>query len=260
MAKFIGHAGGFLKERAIERRLNYLLTLFILMAGVFFLIGFAAGKKTPWLSLAAVAFVVPSFKVFERLMEHQLRMARSDEHGVDGEMKILRFLRKLPDTFTVLCDLDFADSYGNIDQLVVGPTGVFALDAKNWRGVVSSDGKGELLFNGRPTDKPHVRYFTRRVMDLKNRLKALTLLDPYVQCVFVFLHTRVDANWGATGAVHCIRVEQLEDYIAKGHGGKSLHAADISRLVAAAEALKRLAGGDAERPQSQDRLPADGGG
>lgn len=258
MAKFIGQAGGFLKDRAIGRRLNYLMVLFILMAGVFFVIGFAAGRKSLWLSFAAVVLVLPSFKIFERLMERQLRLAQSDEHGADGEWEIQRLLARLPDTFTVVCDLDFADSYGNIDQLVIGPTGVFALDAKNWRGVVSSDGKGELLFNGRPTDKPHVRNFTRRVMDLKDRLKALTKLDPYVQCVFVFLHTRVEANWGTTGAVHCIRAEQVVEYITNGRGGKPTSAADVPRLVAAAEALKRLASGDAASPQSQARQPGTG--
>ena len=43
--------------------------------------------------------------------------------------------------------------------LVVGPTGVFVLDTKAWRGVVTSDGKGELLLNGQPTDKPYIRQF-----------------------------------------------------------------------------------------------------
>ena len=35
-------------------------------------------------------------------------------------------------------------------------------------------------------------------------------------CVFAFLRTRVDANWGTTRAVHCIRAEQISDDVTNG--------------------------------------------
>ena len=135
----------------------------------------------------------------------------------------------------------FADSYGNIDRLVIGPTGVFSIDVKDWNGTVASDGRGELLLNGKPTDKPQVRYFTRRTMDLKDRIKALSRLEPYVQCVFAFLHTHVDAKWGTTGAVHCIRAEQIVDYVTKHRANNPLPPADLARLVSAAKSLKENA-------------------
>jgi hypothetical protein len=120
---------------------------------------------------------------------------------------------------------------------VLGPSGIFALDVKNWRGTVKPDGKGELLYNDRPTDKPLVRAFVARTMTLKDRFKALTALDPYVQCLFVFPRTRVEANWGTTGAVHCIRIEQVADYIRQGNK-HPIAATDLPRLIAAAKALK----------------------
>jgi hypothetical protein len=177
-------------------------------------------------------------RLIGRMMDKQIRLARTEEDGAAGEREIIPYLKKLPDTYTVVSDLDFADSYGNIDHLVIGPTGIFSIDVKNWKGTVSSDGKGELLQNGRPTDKPHVRPFTARTMDLKDRLKVLTRLDPFIQCVFVFPHTHLNANWGTTGYVHCIHADQIEDYITKGKGSKPIAPADIPRLVAAAKALK----------------------
>lgn len=240
MAKFIGQAGEFQKERGARRRLNAIMALFLIMVGTFFLIGFATAKTSVWWSLLAAAIVIPSFKLLERLFDKQIRMAQSDESGAAGEREILLYLQKLPDSYTVVCDLDFADSFGNIDHLVIGPTGIFAIDVKNWRGIVSADGHGELLLNGRQTDKPQVRAFTRRVMDLKDRLKTLTKLDPFIQCVFVFPRTRVEANWGATGAVHCIVIEQVADYITKYHGTHPPTAADVPKFVLAVEALKKL--------------------
>lgn len=44
MANFIGIAGDFQKEKAINRRLNSLLALYLFMAGFFFLFGFLTAR------------------------------------------------------------------------------------------------------------------------------------------------------------------------------------------------------------------------
>jgi len=248
MAHFIGTAGEFQKQRSLDRRLNALLALVMVFAAFTFLLGFVGGyglghsgllSVTPILILAAITY--PTFKYLEKRFDKQIHDAIFDRQGWDGEREFMLHLKDLPDTYTVISDLDFADSYGNIDYLIIGPTGLFSIDVKNWRGIVSSNGNGELLLNGKPTDKPQIRYFTRRTMELKDRIKALTTLDPYVQCVFAFLRTRVEANWGTTGHVHCIRAEQIADYVTKSRGGKPISPVDIPRLVKAAEALRNLA-------------------
>ena len=78
------------------------------------------------------------------------------------------------------------------------------VDAKNWRGIVSADGQGELLLNGKPTRKTEVKNLARRIMGIKEKIKVLSSLDPYVQGVFAFPSAYIEAKWGSTGAVHCI--------------------------------------------------------
>jgi hypothetical protein len=245
MPKFIGLAGDFQKEKAFNRRLNAMMAFFILFAVTTFVLGWVSGfiwgRRSLWsylLAFIAFAVAVPAYKLFEKLFDKQIRTARLEEVGADGEREFLKFLKDLPDTYTVISDLDFADSYGNIDHLIIGPTGVFAIDVKSWRGTVTSDGKGELLLNANPTDKPQVKYFTRRVMDLRSRLNALTKLEPFVQCLFVFTHTHIKAKWGTTGHVHCISGEQIDEYITGFRGAKPIPPADIPRLIAGAKALK----------------------
>ena len=46
---------------------------------------------------------------------------------------------------------DLTTLFANVDHVVIGPIGVFILDAKAWRGVVQPDGKEELLVNGQTT-------------------------------------------------------------------------------------------------------------
>jgi hypothetical protein len=241
MPIFKGKAGGFQNEKAIQKRLKSVLAIFWVSAGCFLLIGYLTGKGNPYWLLLAVALGALGFKPLDKYLDKYMRLIRNEEDGADGEREFLKFLKHLPDTYTVISDLDFPDSYGNIDYLIIGPNGVFAIDVKNWRGVVMPDGKGELLVNGVPTEKPQVRRFTRRVMELKDRIKALANLDPYVQCVFAFLRTRVDANWGETGPVHCIRAEQISEYVMNGRGLKPVPTADIPRLIDAVEALRRFA-------------------
>jgi len=248
MAKFIGIAGDFMKEKALKRRLNALVAFFAGSLLLVLVLGWVSGYLwanrsllSVGMTIAACAVAVPAVKYLDRLSDKQIRESRKEEKGADGERDFVKFLKDLPDTYTVISDLDFADSYGNIDHLIIGPTGVFAIDVKDWKGTVASDGKGELLLNGKPTDKPQVRYFTRRTMDLRDRLKALTKLEPYIQCVFAFMHTHVEAKWGTTGNLNCIRADQISDYVTKPRANNPIPPADIPRLISAAKSLKENA-------------------
>ena len=68
--------------------------------------------------------------------------------GAMGEAIVAGTLRELPDNFVVINDV--SKRFGNIDHVVVGPTGVYVIDAKNWKGSVKANGSGELLLNGQP--------------------------------------------------------------------------------------------------------------
>jgi hypothetical protein len=125
--------------------------------------------------------------------------------------------------------------------VVVGPTGVFVIDTKNWRGVVSADGKGELLLNGKPTDKPFVRQFVARMMGIREKVKLMASgREVFYEAVFVFTAARVDANWGTTSNVNCIRDEQLDEYIVQKKFGGKLETDEAERIAQAFLAVARM--------------------
>lgn len=72
--------------------------------------------------------------------------------GADGENSVAAILERFPDEFRVINDL--TTPCGNLDHVVVGPTGVFCLDTKNWRGVVSADGRGNCSATESPWTNP----------------------------------------------------------------------------------------------------------
>ncbi|MFD1055576.1 nuclease-related domain-containing protein [Terrabacter terrigena] len=59
--------------------------------------------------------------------------------GAEGERRVARVLRDLPEGWVVLHDRLLRPGTGltNLDHVVVGPGGVFLVDAKNWAGGVS---------------------------------------------------------------------------------------------------------------------------
>jgi len=194
------------------------------------------------LTLALLLVIWLLFKWFDRKIS-KLERERTDMlRGATGEIAVGLILSNFPDEFRVINDL--TTPFGNLDHVVVGPTGVFILDTKNWRGVVAADGKGELLVNGKPTEKRHVRQFTGRMMGIRDKVRLLAPgLDPFYNGVFVFPAARVDAKWGSTGSVNCIREEQLHDFIVEKNFGRKLRPADVEQIAQAFLGLAHMDAG-----------------
>lgn len=106
-----------------------------------------------------------------------------------------------------------------------------------------------------PSSIPHVKNFVRRTMMLRDQIVTLTHSnETRIRSVMVFPKAHVEAQFGRTGAVHCIRLSRLRDYIGNEKISQKLTAKEVDRFV---RALHGIAGMDEEfSPQS----PAESGG
>jgi hypothetical protein len=81
-----------------------------------------------------------AFDVARRQREKAARLQRSAElweRGAHGEAAVGRLLAQLPSEWHVLHDLAWPGrTRANIDHVVIGPGGIFVIDAKNWSGTV----------------------------------------------------------------------------------------------------------------------------
>lgn len=79
------------------------------------------------------------------------REAEKWERGAEGERRIAAILDDLPAEYVVFHDLQLPNSKANVDHLVIGPTGVCAVDSKNYSNPVTvGSGKGAgMLWTGR---------------------------------------------------------------------------------------------------------------
>jgi hypothetical protein len=114
--------------------------------------GLAAQVGLPHAGLLGLAVaVLVGWRLRFRLSE----AARSWQHGAAGERRTARLLRRLArDGFVVFHDLAAPGSTrANLDHLVIGPSGVFVIDSKQWTGELRQGADGLVWHNHYPLDR-----------------------------------------------------------------------------------------------------------
>jgi autonomous glycyl radical cofactor GrcA len=240
MAKVFGEPGKHAGRQSVEAFKRMFATLFVLglvvafcegviltalvtnhVSGRWFLLPVIVGIFLWWLADYAN----------RRVDKHETdRM--SWRKGAVGEYEVGAELERLCDSYYLFNDVN--TGRGNIDHIVVGPTGLFAIETKDWKGVIIADGRGELKVPGRFGAVSSVRKFLSRAMLLREQVVALKRSnDFFFRAVMVFTKARVEARFGETGKVHCIRLEQLRDYIDNPKFSQNLSRDRVSELVGA---------------------------
>jgi hypothetical protein len=167
--------------------------------------------------------------------------------GAVGEWEVEAELQRLSDKFFVFHNLNTVR--GNFDHIIVGPTGLFVLETKNWIGLVAADAAGELTLNGQGLEQPYVKKFVRRVMLLREQIGTLLKSNElFIRGMMVFPSAHVDAPYETTQHAHCVRLEQLHDYIEHPVYSRKLSEDEIHRLVSV---LSGIAGTSKGVPQAE---------
>ncbi len=97
-----------------------------------------------------------------------LRRVESFFKGARGEEKVAGRFATLPGGYHVFHD--FAAGGHHVDHVVVGPSGVFSVETKSWRGAVTLE-DGEILVNGALPDRPPLVQARREAAAVKSALK-----------------------------------------------------------------------------------------
>jgi hypothetical protein len=120
--------------------------------------GLAAGLLGSMLGLppgsSGAAALLTAVGVGWRMRFRASAEARAWRRGAAGERRTARLLRRLErDGYTSLHDLAVPGSAANIDHLVIGPSGVFVVDSKQYTGRVHQSLDGRAWHNHAPLDR-----------------------------------------------------------------------------------------------------------
>jgi hypothetical protein len=89
-----------------------------------------------------------------RLRFRPSEQARTWQRGAAGERRTARLLDRLTrDGYVVFHDLAVPGSPANVDHLVIGPSGVFVIDSKQWTGGVHQGADGLVWHNHYPLNR-----------------------------------------------------------------------------------------------------------
>ncbi len=140
--------------------------------------------------------------------------------GLKGEKQVAKLLsNSLSDDFYLINDLYLRGGGGDIDHVVLAPTGVYVLETKNWNGSISCNGDewqraGKRNFNSSPSRQVKRNAAKiQHIIDASSHLRALGL---YVEGIVVITnrHATLHVN---NPTVPIVKLPQLPNYFAN-HG------------------------------------------
>lgn len=140
MAKVIKKNEPFKKQQARGKLLVVVGALLCLLSSVGCAV-YGAKAEQPRFFLFGVVGGAIGILTLTLFLLHRLRTADIRRAGKTGEDMTGRFLAQLPDSYTVIMNavITYDGKQSEIDNIVVGPTGVFVIETKNHNGTITAD-------------------------------------------------------------------------------------------------------------------------
>ena len=117
------------------------------------------------------------------------------DKGLDGETAVRIELEKLPSAFLHLNDFNYNNKH-SADIVVIGPTGVFTLEVKNYKAREITFANGILLKDGHPMEKDVLKQAYGEATHLQTYLKETAQIFVPVHPIVVFTNRRTKIRLG----------------------------------------------------------------
>lgn len=131
----------YTEKKATQYNILMYAGIIIVIIGLLFLAIISIEKSLPF---TVIFLVIGSFLSFEGSQQR-----KSWIKGAEGERIVAKHLYSLPEGYYVFNDVKILTIRGNIDHVVVGPTGIFALETKNYSGHYTINGEQWIYGKGR---------------------------------------------------------------------------------------------------------------
>ena len=128
--------------------------------------------------------------------------------GILGEEAVADVLAGLPSSYWVLHSV--ATGHGDVDHVVIGPTGVFALETKAWEGAFYRS-RGQLFCNGKPAE--HVLRQARGAAAQVRQLLLDAGMDQWVEAVVVAARASVSRSPMRFRQAYVISIDDVVEFV-----------------------------------------------
>jgi hypothetical protein len=128
--------------------------------------------------------------------------------GILGEQAVAEALSGLPSTYWVVHGV--ATGHGDVDHVVIGPTGVFAIETKAWDGTFYRN-KGQLYCNGQPAE--HVLRQARGAAGNVRQMLLDAGVDEWVDAVVVAARATVTRSPLRFRQAFVVSIDDIVDFV-----------------------------------------------
>lgn len=190
MAQIFGGPSRYIednKRRVLAKSVPFVVGIF--MVSLFPLIMIVFGIK----SIAINALAIVAIIVFSAISNVFINKAGLWQRGARGEARIKEELKKLPENYIVFADIQL--KFGNADFVALGPTGIFAIEAKSHKGVITFDGK-DLLRGGKLLEKNFIGQAKSNALHISRLIECGTGQKHFVIPIIVFADREAHARFG----------------------------------------------------------------
>jgi hypothetical protein len=147
------------------------------------------------LLIASIIVFGPILYITRKLMNSEKKLFFGYNSGLVGEISVENELTKLSDEYIIFCDIKIPPNKGNIDFVVVGPSGLLVLEVKNHKGEIGFS-EGNLLRNGSIPEKNFLRQVKGNARSVSKYLGSKLNLEFYVKPLLIFSNPRTTMTFG----------------------------------------------------------------
>jgi hypothetical protein len=145
---------------------------------------------------------------------------RTYRSGLNGERNVVKNISdKLSSDYSVFNDVLLKDGKrsGNVDHMIIGPTGIFVIETKNNEGTVTYNGYNWKGIRGNPSQQAILNAF--RIKDILKNCEVFREKALYVNAVVLFTNSKIslkipkDPEWCKVFQIRKLTDSYLSDYI-----------------------------------------------
>ncbi len=184
MAKIYGSRSKYLVSQDLWNYGLYAVIFLTPLVGLWMVFAFKTGATLLTDYTGEVIAVLIVMIILEPFLFRLKKTSDKFWRGRLGEYKIKELLEKLPDEFSIFRSIRLGDR-GDIDLIVLGPTGLFTLEVKSHRGNIGFDGRF-LTKNGRVLEKDFLRQVKAQAVQISDVLLQKLGVKVFVKPILVF--------------------------------------------------------------------------
>lgn len=193
MAKVFGKGSVYLQKRRAAFGYGMLVS-FLIVEGLIFSLRLFRPLPTSLFFIVLLAIIFLIVYAIDTYRSAEKKFFNFD-YGIFGEDRAVKTLRTLPDSYTIFRNCQIQEN-NDIDLMVVGPTGVYAIEVKSHVGKIGFDGT-HLTHNGHLfPEKDPISQVLSEAMSLHQYLLEKTGQPFYINPVIVFSSNHVSIRFG----------------------------------------------------------------